>query len=171
MQALDHAVETEHGPGAHRHQVDQHAGINQVELHDVVHRAVDVREVHVREVIGEHQHHAEHAADTNQQSGDQRQANEKVAPFHREGGVWLDARCREEGEHIVERLGVRQEGGDGPMRVHDLPGAGVEECPAERQPEVDDQPPLQRCVVHCRFPSMPATGDWWPGSVLLARTV
>ena len=111
--------------GTRHDQRHQHAGIDQVIVDDEVVGVLDERPIHVREPVSDHQDHAEGGADAHHQAGEKRQADQQMSILDEEGGDRSHGRRREDGEEVVEGLGMVQEADDGPARDEDLMGCGV----------------------------------------------
>jgi len=133
------AVEPEHMARARDDERDQHAGIDQVIVDNEVVGVLDERPIHVREPVGDHETHAEGRADTDHQAGEQRQADQQVAVLHLEGGDRRHCWRGEDGEDVMEGLGVVEEADDGPIGYEDLVRGGVEERPRHEKAKIKNQ--------------------------------
>src|SRR5216683_2959908 len=103
-----YCVEAPDMSGALRDQVDDHAHVDEMVVDDHVDLALDVREIHVSKVVGAQQEDREDSAHADQEPGDERNPDQKMAPLHEETGIGRRVRRRKHGEEIVERLGMSQ---------------------------------------------------------------
>jgi len=117
----------------------QHSGINQVIVDDEVVGVLNKRPIHVRKPVGDHQQYSERGADTHHQAGEQRQADQQMAILHEERRDRSHRRRRENGEGVVEGLGMIQETDDGPARDKDLMRSRVKKCPRHDEAKIKDQ--------------------------------